>query len=175
MMYRKFTLILRLNRKLKIIGIDPGLNNTGFGIILYNDIKIETIDFGVITSNSTDSLSKRLNMIYEDILSIINKHKPDCMSIEEVFYSKNVKTTMKLGQARGAVLIAAAQANLQVYEYSAKKIKLSLTGNGASHKDQVKFMVENSLNIELNNCKNDVSDALAAAICHEQQFRGSDL
>ena len=174
-MCKKFILTLRLNRKLKVIGIDPGLNNTGFGIILFNNKKIETIDFGVISSNYKDPLSKRLNMIYKDILSIIIKYSPDCMSIEEVFYSNNVKTTMKLGQARGAVLIAAAQAKVQVYEYSAKKIKLSLTGNGASHKDQVKFMVENLLQIKLDNCKNDVSDALAAAICHEQQFRGSDL
>ena len=160
---------------MKVIGIDPGLNNTGYGIVLFNNKKIETIDFGVITSNNKDTLSNRLNMIYEDILSILSNYKPDCMSIEEVFYSNNIKTTMKLGQARGAVLIAAAQTKIQIYEYSARKIKLSLTGNGTSHKDQVRFMVENSLQIRLDNYKNDVSDALAAAICHEQQFRGNDI
>ena len=82
---------------------------------------------------------------------------------------------MKLGQARGAVLIAAAHFNLQVYEYSARKSKLSLTGNGNSTKDQGKFMVENRLKIDCKNLKNDASDALAAALCHEQQFRFNDL
>ena len=82
---------------------------------------------------------------------------------------------MKLGQARGAVLIAAAQFNVSIYEYSARKIKLSLTGNGNSHKSQVKFMVEKTLNINMSDIEDDASDALAAAICHEQQFRISDL
>jgi len=106
---------------------------------------------------------------------LIKKYEPDCLSIEEVFYSNNIKTTMKLGQAKGAVLIAAAHFNLQVYEYSARKIKLSLTGNGNSTKNQVKFMVENRLKINIKNLKNDASDALAAALCHEQQFRFNDL
>ena len=82
---------------------------------------------------------------------------------------------MKLGQARGAALIAAADSNLAVYEYSARKIKLSLTGNGRSTKEQVQFMVENRLKIKLGDIKNDASDALAAALCHEQQFRYNDL
>ena len=82
---------------------------------------------------------------------------------------------MKLGQARGAALIAAADFNLAVYEYSARKIKLSLTGNGRSTKEQVQFMVENRLKIKLGDIKNDASDALAAALCHEQQFRYNDL
>ena len=82
---------------------------------------------------------------------------------------------MKLGQARGAVLIAAAQSNVSIYEYSARKIKLSLTGNGSSHKDQVRYMVENRLNLKLKTKTNDASDALAAALCHEQQLRTMDL
>ena len=89
--------------------------------------------------------------------------------------NNNIKTTMKLGQARGAVLIAAAQSKLQVYEYSARKIKLSLTGNGNSTKEQVRYMVENRLKVDTKDSKNDASDALAAALCHEQQFRFSDL
>ena len=87
----------------------------------------------------------------------------------------NVKTTMKLGQARGAVLIAAAQSKIKIYEYSARKIKLSLTGNGNSHKDQVRYMVENKLNLNLKSQKTDASDALAAALCHEQQFRSFEI
>ena len=160
---------------MKVIGIDPGLVNTGYGVISFKSTNIEVLDFGIISPDKDSPLSLRLNVIYSDMKSLIKKYKPDCLSIEEVFYSNNIKTTMKLGQAKGAVLIAAAQFNLQVYEYSARKIKLSLTGNGNSTKNQVKFMVENRLKININNLKNDASDALAAALCHEQQFRFNDL
>ena len=159
---------------MKILGIDPGLINTGFGIISHAK-KIEVLDYGIISPDIKTDLSVRLNTIYNDTKLLIKKYLPDCLSIEEVFYSNNVKTTMKLGQARGAVLIAAAEFDLAVYEYSARKIKLSLTGNGNSTKDQVKFMVENRLKVQINSSKNDASDALAAALCHEQQFRYNDL
>ena len=159
---------------MKILGIDPGLVNTGFGIISHAK-KIEVLDYGIISPDIKTDLSVRLNTIYNDTKVLIKKYLPDCLSIEEVFYSNNVKTTMKLGQARGAVLIAAAEFDLAVYEYSARKIKLSLTGNGNSTKDQVKFMVENRLKVQINSSKNDASDALAAALCHEQQFRYNDL
>jgi crossover junction endodeoxyribonuclease RuvC len=158
----------------KILGIDPGLVNTGFGIISHAK-KIEVLDYGIISPDIKTELSVRLNTIYNDTKLLIKKYLPDCLSIEEVFYSNNVKTTMKLGQARGAVLIAAAEFDLAVYEYSARKIKLSLTGNGNSTKEQVKFMVENRLKVSINTIKNDASDALAAALCHEQQFRYNDL
>ena len=159
---------------MKILGIDPGLVNTGFGIISYKK-SVEAIDYGTISPHKHLSLSARLHTIYSDTKVLIEKYSPDCLSIEEVFYSNNIKTTMKLGQARGAALIAAADFNLAVYEYSARKIKLSLTGNGRSTKEQVQFMVENRLNIKLGHIKNDASDALATALCHEQQFRYSDL
>ena len=160
---------------MKIIGIDPGLINTGYGIISFNKDEKKIIDFGIISPDKNASLSFRLNTIYNDISSIILKYKPTCLSIEEVFYSNNISTTLKLGQARGAVLIAAAQSNLDVYEYSARKIKLSITGNGNSHKDQVKFMVGNTFKVDMSNYKHDATDALAAALCHEQQFRHGDL
>tara|TARA_B100000959_G_C14971513_1_gene619909 strand:- start:430 stop:903 length:474 start_codon:yes stop_codon:yes gene_type:complete len=157
------------------MGIDPGLVNTGFGVISFIDNIPKTLDYGIISPKKSDVLSVRLNTIYNDISSLISKYNPSCLSVEEVFYSNNVKTTMKLGQARGAVLIAAAQFNISIYEYSARKIKLSLTGNGNSHKDQVKFMVEKRLNINMSKIENDASDALAAALCHDQQFRSLDL
>ena len=157
------------------MGIDPGLINTGFGIVSFTNNKVRTLDFGVIAPSVSDDLSIRLSTIYRDVCTVIETHKPDCVSIEEVFYSNNVKTTMKLGQARGAVLIAAAQSKIKIYEYSARKIKLSLTGNGNSHKDQVRYMVENKLNLNLKSQKTDASDALAAALCHEQQFRSFEI
>ena len=157
------------------MGIDPGLVNTGFGIISFINNDVTTIDFGIISPSTSEDLSLRLNIIYKDICILIEKYEPDCISIEEVFYSNNIKTTMKLGQARGAVLIAAAQFKTKIFEYSARKIKLSLTGNGNSHKDQVRYMVENKLKLDLKLKKNDASDALAAALCHEQQFRSFNL
>ena len=102
---------------MKILGVDPGLVHTGFGIISYGRV-VEVLDFGIISPDKDSPLSLRLNTIYSDMKSLIEKYKPDCLSVEEVFYSNNIKTTMKLGQARGAVLIAAAHFNLQVYEYS---------------------------------------------------------
>lgn len=157
------------------MGIDPGLVNTGYGIVSFKGKIKEILDFGIITPDKTSDLSCRLRTIYDDICSIISKYEPDCLSVEEVFYSNNIKTTLKLGQARGAVLIAAAKSQIKIHEYSARKIKLSLTGNGNANKEQVKFMVANVLNINIDDCKDDASDALAAALCHEQQFRYGDL
>tara|TARA_Y100001970_G_C14218823_1_gene851312 strand:+ start:1500 stop:1973 length:474 start_codon:yes stop_codon:yes gene_type:complete len=157
------------------MGVDPGLINTGYGIVSFDGKMKKILDFGIITPNKSSDLGSRLKTIYDDICLIISKYQPDCLSVEEVFYSNNIKTTLKLGQARGAVLIAAAQSKIQIYEYSARKIKLSLTGNGNADKQQVKFMVGNTLNIDVNQYKDDASDALAAALCHEQQFRYGDL
>ena len=157
------------------MGVDPGLINTGYGIISFKGKMKEVLDFGIISPNKNSNLSIRLKTIYDDICSIISTYQPDCLSIEEVFYSNNIKTTLKLGQARGAVLIAAAQSNIEIYEYSARKIKLSLTGNGNANKQQVKFMVSNALDINIKDYKDDASDALAAALCHEQQFKHGDL
>ena len=157
------------------MGVDPGLINTGYGIISFKNQTKEILDFGIISPDKGSPLSYRLNTIYDDIYSIISKYQPDCLSIEEVFYSNNIKTTLKLGQAKGAVLIAAAQLEVEVYDYSARKIKLALTGNGNSSKQQVKFMVNNTLKIDLDDYKDDASDALATALCHEQQFRYGDL
>ena len=150
---------------MKILGVDPGLVHTGFGIISYEKV-VKALDFGIISPDKDSPLSLRLNTIYSDMKSLIKKYKPDCLSVEEVFYSNNIKTTMKLGQARGAVLIAAAHFNLQVYEYSARKIKLSLTGNGSSTKEQVQFMVKKLLLMDKLPQPIDASDALAIAICY---------
>ena len=160
---------------MKIMGVDPGLINTGYGIISFKGKMKKVLDFGIIAPNKNSNLSIRLKTIYDDICSIISTYQPDCLSIEEVFYSNNIKTTLKLGQARGAVLIAAAKSNIEIYEYSARKIKLSLTGNGNANKQQVKFMVSNALDINIKDYKDDASDALAAALCHEQQFKYGDL
>ena len=160
---------------MKIIGIDPGLVKTGFGIIEIVNKKKHVIDYGIIKPSSKSTLSNRLYTIYKDTKNIIDMHSPAVLSIEDIFYGKNVKSAILLGQARGSVLIAAAEFGLAVYEYSPRKIKQSIAGNGNAHKDQIKYMVEKSLNIKINKNQLDASDALATALCYEQQFKSGDL
>tara|TARA_A100001011_G_scaffold365135_1_gene416523 strand:- start:107 stop:583 length:477 start_codon:yes stop_codon:yes gene_type:complete len=151
---------------LKILGIDPGLINTGYGIVEPSGSKVALIDYGVVQPSKSDQLSVRLKVICNDVLSIIKEFKPNVCVVEEVFYSKNFKSSLLLGQARAAVLIASAMQGVDIAEYSARKIKQSITGNGNSSKEQIQFMVKNIL--EMNEVPKpvDASDALAIAICH---------
>ena len=151
---------------MKVLGIDPGLGNTGYGIVSVVNNNFELIDFGVIKTNSKDKLAHRLQIIFNEISQLINEHKPTIFSIEEIFYSKNVKSSLLLGHARGVAMAAASVNNLLVYEYAARKIKQSLTGNGNAHKDQVQFMVKNLLKMNEVPKSNDASDALGIALCY---------
>ena len=160
---------------MNILGIDPGLGTTGYGIISNQNNDMQLLDFGTITTSPKDNLSKRLKIIFDSISELILKYKPTIFSIEEIFYSNNVKSSLLLGHARGVAIAAAATNNIIVYEYSAKKIKQALTGNGNAHKEQVKFMVKNLLKLKDAPKSNDASDALAIAICYILQNRLGDL
>ena len=160
---------------MKILGIDPGLTRTGFGIIDVDGESLRLIDYGIIKPKSSDKLERRLLTIFNDMSSIIKKYSPTVISIEDVFYGKNVKSALLLGQARGAAMLSAASSKITIFEYSAKKIKQSVTGNGNANKDQVKFMVASILNIKNLDIPLDASDALAIALCHHQQFRINEL
>tara|TARA_B100000029_G_C17206644_1_gene826475 strand:+ start:145 stop:627 length:483 start_codon:yes stop_codon:yes gene_type:complete len=158
-----------------ILGIDPGLVQTGFGLISISNQKISCIDYGVIKPDKKADLPNRLLTIHEDVGSIISKYSPKIVAIEDVFYGKNIKSALKLGQARGAAMVAAASINLPIYEYSARKIKQAVTGNGNATKEQIQFMVRNILSLKVLPMPIDASDALAIAVCHCQQFREYDL
>ena len=160
---------------MKIIGIDPGLVQTGFGIINVSNNQTTLIDYGIIKPKVKDSLAKRLLAIFNDVCEIISNYNPQIFAIEEVFYGKNVKSAMRLGQARGASMVAAASKNIPIYEYSARKVKQSITGNGNAHKAQVQFMVKTKLQMDHNPEPIDAADALAIALCHDHQFRMADL
>ena len=160
---------------MRILGIDPGLTKTGFGIIDIKNEDFDLIDYGIIKPKVKDKLEKRLLTIFEDISKIISEHKPTIICIEEVFYGKNFKSALLLGQARGAAMVSAAAKNINIFEYSAKKIKQSVTGNGNANKEQVKFMVTSILNIKNYDIPLDASDALAVALCHLQQFKTDEL
>ena len=160
---------------MKIIGIDPGLVQTGFGIINVNNNQTTLIDYGVIKPTLKDTLGIRLFTIFNDVCEIISNYNPQIFAIEEVFYGKNVKSAMRLGQARGASMVAAASKKIPIYEYSARKVKQSLTGNGNAHKSQVQFMVKAKLQMDHNPKPMDAADALAVALCHDHQFRMDDI
>ena len=154
---------------MNVLGIDPGLVNTGYGIISSINNNFELIDYGVIKTNSKDKLSNRLKIIFNEVNQLINKYNPKVLSIEEIFYSKNVKSSLLLGHARGVAMAAASVNEMLVYEFAARKVKQSLTGNGNAHKDQVRFMVKNLLKMNEAPKSEDASDALGIALCYMLQ------
>ena len=156
---------------MKVLGIDPGLGNTGYGIISVINNNFELIEYGVIKTNSKDKLANRLKIIFNEVTNLISEHKPNILSIEEIFYSKNVKSSLLLGHARGVAIASASVNEILVYEYAARKIKQSLTGNGNAHKDQVRFMVKNLLKMDTIPKSDDASDALAIALCYLLQTK----
>ena len=151
---------------MNILGIDPGLGNTGYGVISSLDNQIHLISHGVIKTSTKDNLADRLKIIFTEVSHLIDLYNPAIFSIEEIFYSNNIKYSLLLGHARGVAIAAASINDLVVYHYSARKIKQSLTGNGNAHKDQVRFMVKNLLKMESAPKSQDASDALGIALCY---------
>ncbi|CAN5532083.1 crossover junction endodeoxyribonuclease RuvC [soil metagenome] len=151
---------------MRIIGIDPGSVITGIGIVDCSSDRMTLVDADTVLLNKTHNINYRLKIIYDEILRKINLFKPELFAIETAFYGKNIQSTLKLGQARGVAIIAALNCGLEIFEYAPREIKRSLTGNGASSKEQVLFMVKRILNINREFEYIDSSDALAAAICH---------
>ena len=158
-----------------ILGIDPGLVKTGYGLIEIINNNYNIVDFGIIKPNNKDNLSQRLFTIYEDVLSIMDKYSPNILSIEEVFFGKNVKSALLLGHARGVPMLCASSKSMPVFEYSARKIKQSVTGNGNADKSQVKYMIMKEFNLKTFNFPDDASDALAVALCHLNQTKFDEL
>ena len=150
---------------MRLLGLDPGLRHTGWGIINSKDNKISWVASGNISPKISLSLSERLKEIHQGLNSIVKKYNPSIAAIEEVFVNMNGQSTLKLGMARGAAITACSINEMPVYEYAPTRVKQSVTGSGRSKKDQVASMV----NILLPRCEiksEDESDALAVAICH---------
>ena len=151
---------------MRIIGIDPGTTITGIGIVEHKNRNICLIHYSTINLNSKESLPVRLKKIYDECMVCIEKYRPDEFAIETAFYGKNIQSTLKLGQARGVAIIAALNSNLEISEYSPREVKKSVTGNGASSKEHVKYMVRSILSLSERFIETDSSDALAVALCH---------
>ena len=150
---------------MKIIGIDPGLNNTGWGIIEKNQNMLSYIASGVIKPDTKADMADRLNTIDSELDKIISLYKPDSASIEETFVNKGAASSLKLGMARGVAFLAPARAGVDVFEYGANKVKKSVVGAGHADKNQIQMMVKILLP-KANFQSADEADALAIAICH---------
>ena len=149
-----------------IIGVDPGTNFTGYGLIEHEKNTFTKIHHGFIKLPPVKSLPQKLEIIYDELDRVIKSFKPDEFSIETAFYGKNVQSAMKIGYARGVSLLVAIHNNLPSSEYSPREIKKSVVGNGAASKEQVFFMISTLLNLKNVKMRFDESDALAVALCH---------
>jgi crossover junction endodeoxyribonuclease RuvC len=157
---------------MRVFGIDCGTECTGYGIVEWDDSarlpELVSRGAGGIRPGKKDSTAQRLALVYAELITLLQVHQPDVVAIEEVFYSVNAKSALKLGQVRGVALLAAANANLPVAEYAPLKIKATVTGYGLAEKQQVQFMVARLLRLACTPEPADAADALAIAICHIQ-------
>ncbi len=156
---------------MRILGIDPGIRCTGYGLISVDSREPTLVDYGTIRPPTAAAIGRRLSVIYDDLAQLIDTGAPDELAIEDSFYGVNVKSALILGQARGVAILCAAHHRLPVGQYAPRKVKLATTGNGAAAKEQVQMMVQRILNMDHPPTPMDASDALAVAICHHQQLR----
>ena len=156
---------------MRVLGVDPGLGITGFSIMDTKRNQTHLSAYGTIKPKPKESLPKRLNYLFEEMNKILDQFSPDVMAIEDAFYSKNVKSAMTLGQARGSLILAAAQADISVHEFAPRKVKMSVCGNGAASKEQVSYMVTQILKLKEPPKPLDVSDAMAVGLCYINQAK----
>lgn len=158
-----------------ILGIDPGTVIMGYGLIQCSGHEVSLIDMGVLRLPTREDSYERLKLIHLKVLELIRRHGPGDFAIEAPFFGKNVQSMLKLGRAQGVAIATAMHAGIPVTEYSPKKVKQSITGNGNSDKEQVWKMLQRILKTEVELPAYDASDALAVAICHFFQYRTADL
>ena len=159
---------------MRILGIDPGYGIVGYGIIDTDD-GLRAVDYGVINTPKEEAMPARLAIIFESLKAIIEKYKPDEIAIEELFFNNNAKTAITVGQARGVLVVAAANRNIPIYEYTPLQIKQALTGYGRADKKQMQNMVKMMLGLNAIPKPDDAADALAAAICHAHSYRMNNI
>ena len=152
-----------------ILGIDPGTNILGFGIISVDARGPHYVTMGVFDLRKIDDPFEKLANINAGVKELIAEHAPDEMAVESPFYGKNAQVILKLGRAQGAAIIAATEAGIPVVEYAPRKAKIAICGNGAASKEQVETMVQKTLGVELEPKYLDATDALAIALCHYYQ------
>jgi crossover junction endodeoxyribonuclease RuvC len=148
-----------------VLGIDPGTATTGYGVVKGDGLGlVSLVECGVIRTRARDPLASRLGEIYEGVSELLGRHRPDALSVEDVFYAKNVRTTVVLGHARGVVLLAGQQAGVDIYELPPAEIKKAVVGTGAATKEQVQFMLTRLLKLKSVPQPSDAADGVAAAL-----------
>lgn len=149
-----------------ILGIDPGYAIVGYGVVGYKSNRFSVIEYGAVTTDAGIRFSSRITQIYSEICDIIIRTKPDALSIEKLFFNTNTTTAIDVAQARGVILLAAAQHNIPIYEYTPLQVKSAVTGYGRAEKKQVMDMIKSLLRLEKIPKPDDTADALAIAVCH---------
>ena len=158
------------SERLKILGVDPGTNITGYSIIQQEGRDCKLITAGIFDLRKCPDHQSKLKEIFLQLQEVIETYLPDHLAIEAPFYGKNVQSMLKLGRAQGVAMAAAMTMGLRIHEYAPKKIKMAITGNGNASKEQVAAMLESRMNIKLDTKYLDASDALAAAVTHLQRI-----
>ena len=161
---------ITLTKEKTILGIDPGTNILGFGVIGVNSKGPFYKDMGVFDLRKIKDPYEKLANIYAGVSELIAEHQPDCLAVESPFYGKNAQVVLKLGRAQGAALTAAVMKGIPVAEYAPRKAKIAICGNGAASKEQVAMMIQKTLKVELDPKYLDATDALAIALCHHYQM-----
>ncbi len=160
---------------MRTLGIDPGTATTGYGVVDEIDKKLILVEYGTINTSSKTETPKRLEKISEELLAIIKKFKPDNIAVELLFFTSNAKTAIKVGEARGVILVTAAQSGIKVAEYTPLQVKQALTGYGKADKKQIQYMVKHLLKLEKTPKPDDAADAIAIAITHINSRRIKEL
>lgn len=151
--------------EIKILGVDTSLRSSGYGVVAAKGSRLVALEHGAIKNPAKSLHSECLRNIYNSISDLIERHAPEAVALEGVFFSKNANTAVILGEARGAVIAASAVLGLPVYEYAPRRVKQAVVGNGAAEKEQVRAMVMRLLNLDAEP-QEDAGDALAIAVCH---------
>jgi crossover junction endodeoxyribonuclease RuvC len=158
----------QVRESLVILGIDPGLANTGWGVIEQSGSRRRALAYGCVTTEAGDDIAARLKRIHDDIAAVIERYRPSELGIEVVYFGSNAKSALATGQARGAALVAVATRGLVVGEYSPTRVKQVIVGEGHAGKQQVQYMVKALLALDHEPAPDHAADALAVALCHAQ-------
>lgn len=151
---------------MRILGIDPGIARTGWGIIEVESSKLKVQNYNCVETSARLDSSQRLKYIYDSVVNIIKEHKPDVLAVEELFFNTNAKTAFMVGQARGVIILASAKQNLAISIYTPLQVKIAVTGYGRAEKIQIGQMIKTILKLKTIPKPDDVADALAVALTH---------
>jgi len=154
-----------------ILGIDPGTAICGYGVVEHMGNRFRLLEYGAIRSSSDEEPAARLHTIFSGVNRIIDQYRPDQMAVEELFFNKNVRTALVVGQARGVIMLAGHLKGLPIYEYTPLQVKQAVVGYGRAEKQQVQYMVKAILNLNEIPKPDDAADALAISICHGHSVR----